>query len=124
MRLVVYPPIPPIAADALLLREALLAIANGALEAVERRAVPGSSVTLEVRPLTASVEIVVTHPGSRPNTALLESWAATLTRSVVAGHAATIAVEEDAARDIRIVTRWPIAGDPDARITAQDVPLT
>jgi signal transduction histidine kinase len=124
MRLVVYPPIPPIAADAVLLRDALLAIANGALEAVERRAVPGSSVTLEVRPLTASVEIVVTHAGSRPNAALLESWAATLARSAVAGHAATIAVEDDAARDVRIVTRWPIAGDPDARITAHDVPLT
>ena len=124
MRLAVYPPIPPIAADALLLREALLAIATGALEAVERRAVPGSSVTIEVRPLVTSVEIVLTHPGPRPNTALLESWAATLARSVVAGQAATIAVEDDAARDVRIVTRWPIAGDPDARITAHEVPLT
>ena len=124
MRLVVYPPIPPVANDALLLREALLAIATGALEAVERRAVPGSSVTLEVRPLTAWVEIVVTHPGLHPNTALLESWAATLARSSVAGQAATIAVEDDAARDVRLVTRWPIAGDPDARIAATDIPLT
>lgn len=124
MRLVVYPPIPPVAADALLLRQALLDIANGALEAVARRAVPGSSVTVEVRPLAASVEIVVTHAGSRPNAALLESWAATLSRSVVAGEAATIAVEHDAARDVRIVTRWPIAADPDARIAATDVPLT
>jgi signal transduction histidine kinase len=124
VRLVVYPPIPPVAADAVLLRQALLDIANGALDAVARRAVPGSSVTIEVRPLTASVEIVVTHAGSRPNAALLDSWAATLARSVVAGRAATIAVEDDAARDVRIVTRWPIAGDPDARIAAQDVPLT
>jgi len=75
-------------------------------------------------PLVTSVEIVLTHPGPRPNTALLESWAATLARSVVAGQAATIAVEDDAARDVRIVTRWPIAGDPDARITAHEVPLT
>ena len=124
MRLVVYPPIPPVAADALLLREALLDIANGALEAVARRAVPGSSVTIEVRPLTASVEIVLTHAGPRPNTAQLESWAATLARSVVEGQAATIAVEDDAARDVRIVTRWPIAGDLDARIVATDIPLT
>ena len=124
MRLVVYPPIPPIAADASLLREALLDIANGALDAVARRAVPGPAVTIEVRPLAASVEIVVTHAGSRPHAAQLQSWAATLTRSVVAGRAATIAVEDDVAREIRIVTRWPIAGDPDARIAATDVPLT
>ena len=124
MRLVVYPPIPPVAADALLLRQALLDIANGALEAVARRAVPGSSVTIEVRPLTAAVEIVLTHAGPRPNTAQLESWAATLARSVVAGQAATIAVEDDAARDVRLVTRWPIAGDLDARIVATDIPLT
>jgi signal transduction histidine kinase len=124
MRVVVYPPIPSVAADAVLLREALLDITNGALDAVARRAVPGSSVTIEVRPLTESVEIVVTHAGLRPNAALLESWAATLARSVVAGRAATIAVEDGAARDVRIVTRWPIAGDPDARIAATDVPLT
>jgi hypothetical protein len=124
MRLVVYPPIPPIAADASLLREALLDIANGALDAAARRTVPGSSVTIEVRPLAAQVEIVVTHAGPRPNAARVESWAATLTRTVVAGRAATIGVEDDAARDVRIVTRWPIAGDPDARIAATDVPLT
>ena len=123
-RLVVHPPIPSIAADALLLRQALLDIAQGALDAVTVRAVPGSSVTIEVRPLAAAVEIVVTHAGSRPNAALLESWASTLARSVLAGQAATIAVEDDAARDVRIVTRWPIAGDPDARIATQDVPLT
>ena len=124
MRLVVYPPIPPVAADAMLLRQALLDIANGAIEAVARRAVPGSSMTVEVRPQAASVEIVVTHAGSRPNAALLQSWAATLARSVVAGEAATIAVEDDAARDVRIVTRWPIAGDPDVRIAATDPSLT
>jgi signal transduction histidine kinase len=124
MRLVVYPPIPSVAADALLLRQALLDVANGALDAVAVRAVTGSSVTIEVRPLAASVEIVVTHAGGRPNAALLESWTSTLARSVLAGQAATIAVEDNAARDVRIVTRWPIAGDPDARIAAQDVPLT
>ena len=124
MRLVVYPPIPPVAADALLLRQALLDVSHGALEAVARRAVPGSSVTIEVRPLAASVEIVVTHAGSRPSAALLETWAATLARAVVAGQAATIAVENDAARDVRIVTRWPIADGPDARIAAPHAPLT
>ena len=124
MRLVVYPPIPPVAADAVLLRQALLDIANGALEAVARRAVAGSSVTIEVRPLAASVEIVVTHAGSRPNAAMLESWAANLARSVVAGKAATITIEDDAARDVRIITRWPIADDPDARIAAPVAPLT
>ena len=124
MRLVVHPPIPPVAADALLLRQALLDIANGALDAVAQRAAPGASVTVEVRPLAASVEIVVTHPGARPNAALLESWAATLARSVLAGQLATIVVDDDPARDVRIVTRWPIAGDPDPRIAAPDVPLT
>jgi len=124
MQLVVYPPIPPIAADAVLLRQALLDIANGALEAVARRAVAGSSVTIEVRPLARSVEIVVTHAGSRPNAALLESWAATLDRAVVAGKTATIAVEDHAARDVRIITRWPIADDPDARIAVPVAPLT
>ena len=124
MRVVVYPPIPSVAADAVLLREALLDIANDPLDAVARRAVHGSPVTIEARPLTTSVEIVVTHAGHRPNATLIENWAATLTRSVVAGRTATIAVEEDAAREVRIVTRWPIADDPDARTAATDVPLT
>ncbi|HKP15412.1 MAG TPA: hypothetical protein VJT85_05085 [Gemmatimonadaceae bacterium] len=124
MRLVVFPPIPPVAADALLLREALLDIATGALDAVAQRAVPGSAVTIEVRPLAESVEIVVSHAGSRPKADLFDSWAATVARSVVAGQPATITVENDAAHDVRIVTRWPIAGDPSAQVAAPDAPLT
>jgi signal transduction histidine kinase len=124
MRLVVVPPIPPVAADGLMMRQALLNIALAAVEDVARRPALGSSVSVEVRLVAATLEIVVTHAGARPNAALLETWTMTVARSVIASHAATLTVEDGAGADVRIVTRWPIGVDPDARSATQDAPQT
>jgi signal transduction histidine kinase len=124
VRFVVFPPVPPVAADGVMMRQALLNVALAAVESVARRPVPGASVTIEVRPVAATVEIVVTYAGARPNAALLETWAVTVARSVVASHAATLTVEDDSASDVRIITRWPIGVDADALSATQVAPQT
>ena len=122
MRLVLAPPVPPVAADGLMMRQALLNIALAAVEA--RRSGPGAPVTVEIRPAAAAatLEIVVSYAGARPNPALLETWTMTVARSVMAGHAATLTLEDDTTTsDVRIVTRWPIGVDPDAASATPDV---
>jgi hypothetical protein len=123
LRLVLSPPVPPVAADGLMMRQALLNITLAAVEA--RRAGSDSPVTVEVRPSASTLEIVVTYVGARPNAALLETWAMTVARSVTAGHVATLTLDEDhIASDVRIVTRWPIGLDPDAMSATPDAVRT
>jgi signal transduction histidine kinase len=123
MRLVLSPPVPPIAADGLMMRQALLNITLAAVEA--RRSGSESPVTVEVRPATSTLEIVVSYAGARPNAALLETWTMTVARSVTAGHVATLTLDEDhITSDVRIVTRWPIGLDPEALAATPDAVQT
>jgi len=119
MRLVLSPPVPPVAADGLMMRQALLNIALAAVEA--RRSGAGSPVTVEVRPAASTLEVIVSYIGARPNAALLETWTMTVARSVTVGHTATLTLEgNDAASDVRLVTRWPIGVDPDVSTATPD----
>jgi len=119
MRLVLSPPVPPVAADGLMMRQALLNIALAAVEA--RRSGAGSPVTVEVRPAASTLEVIVSYIGARPNAALLETWTMTVARSVTVGHTATLTLEgDDAAGDVRLVMRWPIGVDPDVSNATQD----
>ena len=122
LRLMIAPPIPVVAADAVMMREALVIIVLGALEAAARRASSGAVVTVELRHVAANVEIVVTHPGTRPTAALLDTWAQTAARAVGAANAATVTVEETGTNDVRIVTRWPEGSDPETPSTTSDGP--
>lgn len=124
LRLVVHPPVPPVTADGQMMRQALLNIALASVEAIARRPVFGTSVTVEVRPVAATVEIAVTHAGARPNVALLETWSTTVAHSAMGSHAATLTVEDETASDSRIVTRWPISTEPEVRHATQDTPQT
>lgn len=120
VRLVVFPPVPPVAVDAVMMREALLSILHGALEVVARRPVAGSPVIVEARAVASMVEIVVAHAGSPPGAHLIESWTQAVVRSVDADHTASLVVENDAKNDVRIVTRWPAGADPDIRSVTHD----
>jgi len=99
------------------MRQALLNITLAAVEA--RRSGSEAPVTVEVRPATTTLEIVVSYAGARPNAALLETWTMTVARSVTAGHVATLTLDENAS-EVRIVTRWPIGVDPDALAATPD----
>jgi signal transduction histidine kinase len=125
-QLVVFPPVPPVAVDAVRMREALMDISQGALDALTPGAAQQQSVTFEVRPAGLAVEIAVTHTGSPPSTALIERWTDAVARSVDGDHAATITVEHDIGKDVRIVTRWPAGAEPDIRRVTSDasLPLT
>jgi signal transduction histidine kinase len=123
MRLVVSPPVPPVAVDVVMMREALRDIAHGAIDAVAKGSVAGASVTIEVRPQAAAVEIVVAYAGSRPEAALLDGWADAVAHSVDTNHSATLTVADDVTKDVRIVTRWPADAASDTRDVARGAPL-
>jgi len=123
IRYVVSPPVPPVAVDVVMMREALRDIAHGAIGAVAKGSVPGAAVTIEVRPQGAAVEIIVSYPGLRPEAALLDGWAAAVARAVDMNHSATLSVADDVTKDVRLVTRWPADAESDTRDGARGASL-
>jgi len=123
IHVVVSPPVPPVAVDVLRMREALRDIVHGAIDAVAKGSVPGASVTIEVRPQTAAVEIVVAYAGSRPDATLLDGWTQAVARCVDTSHSASLTVADDLTKDVRIVTRWPADAALDIRDGARGASL-
>jgi len=123
---VVSPPVPPVAVDVVMMREALRDIAHGAIDAVAKGSVPGASVTIEVRPQATAVEIIVAYAGSRPEATQLDGWTDAVAHCVDTNHSATVTVADDVTKDVRIVTRWPADAALDIRdgVRGASLPLT
>lgn len=113
--------IPKVAADAALVRQALLNIVLDALDATTEGAPPGGAgpITITVRvPTPGWVEVAVTHVGSRADAN--DGWGLALARSVADAHGASLAVSGDATRGQTVTSLWPVRhqGDP---IRAEEV---
>lgn len=116
-----------IAGDVVLVRQALLNLVLGAIEAaaissrpdapvrvVVRRVGPHSSLAdrparaAGIRHGTGVVEVEVTNFGERGAGARPDDWGLALVRSVVIAHGATMAFEGNSVSGMTVVTRWPI----------------
>jgi signal transduction histidine kinase len=123
IRFTVSPPVPPVAVDVVMMRETLRDVVHGAIDAAATGSIAGASVTIDVRPQAAAVEIVVSYAGPRPEGALLDGWIDAVARSVDTNHSATLTVADDVTRDVRIVTRWPADAAPDIGDGVRGAPL-
>ena len=98
--------LPPLSADASMLREAILSIVLDAIENVapEIGAVP---VRVDTKLLDdAQIELTVTHR-RRPEATEDEAWALRIARSVAEAHGATVALETTATSETLVRTVWP-----------------
>jgi signal transduction histidine kinase len=123
IRFVVAPPVPPVAVDVVLMRESLRDVVHGAIDAAAMGSVADAAVTIEVRPVAMTVEIVVAYAGPRPEAAQVDRWADAVAHSVDTNHSASLTIAEDVTKDVRIVTRWPADAEPDTRDVARGAPL-
>jgi AcrR family transcriptional regulator len=98
--------LPPLAADASMLREAVLSIV---LDAIENAApeISASPVRVDTKLLDdLQIELAVTHR-RRPETTEDDAWALRVARSVAEAHGATVAVETTATSETLVRTLWP-----------------
>jgi signal transduction histidine kinase len=116
-----------IAGDVVLVRQALLNLVLGAIEATAISSRADAPVRVTVRRIEAHApladrparlagarhgtsvgEVAVTHFGERGAGTRPDDWGLALVRSVVAAHGATIAFEGNSVSGMTVITRWPI----------------
>jgi signal transduction histidine kinase len=98
--------LPPLSADASMLREAVLSIV---LDAIENAApeIGAAPVRVDTKQLDdQQVELAVTHR-RRPEATEDNAWALRVARSVAEAHGATVAVETTPASEVLVRTIWP-----------------
>jgi signal transduction histidine kinase len=99
--------LPPVAADATLVRQALLNVLLDALEATGVSAHDDGPVVVGARAgEPGTVDVIVTHYGARTDSA--GGWGLALARSVTDLHGGSLRVSGDAEQGFAVTTRWPM----------------
>lgn len=101
---------PPVWADPMLLRQALVNILIDALEATSLSDHKHDPVRVSIRADGGGAEVSVTHGGLRAE-GTLDDWGLALARSVADAHGASITLETTADQGARVVTLWPYRAD-------------
>ena len=113
--------IPRIAADAALVRQALLNILINALEGTSASDRTGGPISIAVSADgDDAVEIVVTHFGPAQESVAAADSALALARSIAKVHDASFAIAGDPASGITITSRWPVRRSADHPMPADE----
>ena len=103
-------PVPIVSGDATLIRQALLNIVLNALRQASQKEAGGRPVQVSVRRVGETVEVAVSHAGTRTDAAVFDALGLAVARAAIDVHQATITLDDDPAIGVRLVTRWPING--------------
>lgn len=102
-------PVPPVAGDAMLFRQALLNVVLDALEATSMHGQALGPVRIAVHrtPDHTLVDIAVAHPSARADGVRPPGWGLALARSVAAAHGARLEVDGSVTTGITATLHWP-----------------